>query len=209
MRLRAVILDYGMVLTRPPDPAARGELQRITGLSSERLDALYWTDRHAYDEGKLTGREFWRKLASDAGLDLNEAAIDELNSWDARMWMNVNEAMLEWQLKLKERGLLTAIVSNMGDAVLEAMEREFAWLARFDVLVWSYQLHVAKPDRAIYQYVLEKLGTKPAETLFIDDKRDNVAAAVNLGMKGIVFSNVQELREELIARGFGEDLPRP
>src|ERR1700735_3217917 len=53
--LRAVIFDYGRVLTGPPDPAAYAELMRITGLTADRLDQFYWKDRNAYDEGKLGG----------------------------------------------------------------------------------------------------------------------------------------------------------
>ncbi len=117
--------------------------------------------------------------------------------------------MLAWQLALKQRGLLTAIVSNMGDTVHELMQREFDWLSRFDVLVWSYQLRIAKPDPAIYRYVLEKLGTQPAETLFIDDRPVNVEAAIALGMKGVVFTTVEKLREDLIASRLDSELPLP
>ena len=55
LALRAVIFDYGMVLSGPPDPKAHATLMRITGLPAEKLDPLYWADRHAFDEGKLTG----------------------------------------------------------------------------------------------------------------------------------------------------------
>jgi putative hydrolase of the HAD superfamily len=209
LALRAVVFDYGMVLTGPPDSAAHAELERITGLSADCLDGLYWADRHAYDEGKLTGIEFWRKIGSEAGIDLGESQIEELNRWDARMWTTFNGAMLEWQAALKERGFLTAIVSNMGDAVLEYMLTKFDWLSRFDVLVWSYQLGLAKPDPAIYRYVLEKLGTQPGETLFIDDRQDNVGAAVKLGMKGIVFTCVDRLRADLRASKLDAELPLP
>src|SRR5580698_10096589 len=47
LALRAVIFDYGRVLTGPPDPAAHAALLRITGLSADRFDNLYWTDRQA------------------------------------------------------------------------------------------------------------------------------------------------------------------
>ena len=72
MALRAVVFDYGMVLTGPPDPAAYANLLRITGLTPERLEEFYWADRHAYDEGKLTGLGFWQKIVDDAGLDLTK-----------------------------------------------------------------------------------------------------------------------------------------
>ncbi len=209
LALRAVIFDYGRVLTGPPDPAAYAELLRITGLSADRLDQFYWKDRNAYDEGKLTGIGFWRQIVRDEGLRLSEPAIEELNLWDARMWTRGDPAMLDWQLAIKQRGLLTAIVSNMGDFVHEHMVRELGWLSRFDVLVWSYQLGIAKPDAAIYRYALERLGTQPAETLFIDDKEENVDAAIALGMKGIIFSDVEMLRTDLVKSGLSNELPLP
>jgi len=207
--LRAVIFDYGMVLTGPPDPEAHAALLRITGLPLTRFESLYWADRHAYDEGKLTGLAFWQKLVRDAGLALSAEKVEELNQWDARLWTTENPAMLDWQLELKQRGLLTAILSNMGDNVLENMMREFDWLPRFDVLVWSFQLRMAKPDPAIYLHVLNELGVRPEEALFIDDKLVNIHAAQALGMPAIQFTNVAKLRDDLIAAGLDTVLPLP
>ena len=151
MGLRAVIFDYGMVLTGQPSAEAHDAMVRITGLPRDQFETIYWADRHAYDEGKLTGLQFWQKLARDAKLNLDAAAIDELNRQDARMWTTQNPAMLAWQQQLKQHGIRTAILSNMGDSVLENIEREFDWLPSFDVLVWSYQQNMAKPDPAIYR----------------------------------------------------------
>ncbi len=198
-----------MVLTGPPDAAAHAEMRRITGLDTERFESLYWADRHAYDEGKLTGIGFWQKLVSDARLNLPASAIEELNQWDARMWTTVNPTMLAWQQQLKARGLLTGILSNIGDSVLASLEREFAWLSQFDALVWSYQLGIAKPDPAIYRHLLDELGTAAAETLFIDDRRVNVEAARALGMKSLEFTTVEQLRADLAAQEFAAGLPLP
>lgn len=209
MGLRAVVFDYGMVLTGPQDLAAHETLKRLTGLEHGRFERLYWADRHAYDEGKLTGLEFWQKLLHDAGIADTGGLAEELNLWDARMWTTENPAMLDWQLALKKRGLKTAILSNMGDNVLANMERTFDWLPRFDVLVWSYQLKMAKPDPAIYQYTLRELEVEPGEALFLDDRLVNIEAARAIGMHGIVFTNVERLREDLIAGGLDRELPLP
>jgi putative hydrolase of the HAD superfamily len=209
LALRAVILDYGMVLTGQPNPAAHDAMVHITGLSAEQFEKLYWVDRHAYDEGKLTGYMFWQKFARDANLSLNAADIDELNRQDARMWTTQNPAMVGWQRSLKAAGIRTAILSNMGDTVLDNIKREFKWIDDFDVLVWSYQLHMAKPDPAIYRHALKELGTMPEETLFIDDKLVNIEAAQALGMKAIEFTTVERLRSDLVAAGFDSDLPLP
>jgi len=209
LALRAVIFDYGMVLTGQPDAEAHDAMLRITGLPLERFEALYWADRHAYDEGKLTGIAFWQKIVSDANLNLPQTTIEELNHWDARMWTTQNPAMLAWQQQLRERGLLTAILSNMGDSVLANIKRNFDWLPRFNVLVWSFEHHLAKPDPAIYRLTLDQLGTEPEEALFIDDKQPNVDAARALGLHAIQFSTVECLRQDLIASGLDHDLPLP
>jgi putative hydrolase of the HAD superfamily len=209
LALRAVIFDYGMVLSGPPDPKSHAELMRITGLPAEQLDPLYWVDRHAFDEGKLTGEAYWRDILRQAGLTLSQPAIDELIHWDGRMWMTLNPPMLAWQGALKTRGMLTAILSNIGDTTQQAMERELKWLSRFDVLVWSYQLRMAKPDPAIYRYTLDKLGIQPAEALFIDDRVVNVEAAIELGMSALVFTTVDQLRADLIAQSLDKELPLP
>ena len=209
MALRAVIFDYGMVLTGQPDADAHAAMVAITGLPVDRFEHLYWADRHAYDEGKLTGISFWQKLLADAGLDLGDGAVEKLNRLDARMWTTQNPAMVAWQSKLKASGVRTAILSNMGDSVLESIKREYDWIERFDVLVWSYQLHMAKPDPEIYRYALEKLGTRPEETLFIDDKRINTDAARKLGMTAFEFTTADRLRDDLIAADLPSQIPLP
>ena len=207
--LRAVIFDYGMVLTGPQDPECHSALLHVTGLPLDRFETLYWADRHAYDEGKLTGLDFWQKFVRAAGLQLSPATIDELNHLDARMWTTQNPAMLAWQQQLKQHGLLTAILSNMGDNVLANLQREFLWIHSFDVLIWSFQHLMAKPDPAIYRLVLENLNIQPTEALFLDDKLINIEAAQALGMHAIQFSTVDHLRSDLIAMGYEGQLPLP
>jgi len=209
LALRAVIFDYGMVLTGLPDAEAHDAMVRITGLQPDRFETLYWADRHAYDEGKLSGVTFWQKFARDSGIAVTPEQLAELNRLDARMWTTQNPRMVAWQQRLKARGLHTAILSNMGDTVLESIEREYAWIQNFDVLVWSFQLGMAKPDPAIYRHTLKRLGTRPEETLFIDDKRVNIEAARALGLQAIEFTTAEKLRQELIAAGLDGELPLP
>ncbi len=117
--------------------------------------------------------------------------------------------MVAWQARLKERGLLTAILSNMGDSTHKTLLGTHGWIANFDVHVWSYQLRVAKPDPAIYLHTLEQLAVPAPQALFIDDKDENIAAAQALGMKAIQFSTADQLRADLIACGFDAELPLP
>jgi putative hydrolase of the HAD superfamily len=207
LALRAVVFDYGIVLTGPPDADAWANLLRITGLPQERFEPLYWANRTALDEGKLTGIGYWQKLLREAGLPPDHA--EELSRWDARLWTVQNPVMVDWQLAVKQRGLRTAILSNLSENVLESIERTFDWIHRFDVLVWSFQVGLVKPDPAIYRHILAELGTLPGETLFIDDKLPNVEAARELGIQAIEYSSVERLRADLIAAGLDGVLPLP
>jgi putative hydrolase of the HAD superfamily len=209
LALRAVVFDFGMVLSGMPNEEAHREMMRITGLPYEQFEALYWADRHLYDLGVLNGLTFWQKFVDDAGLSPGPETVEQLCHLDSVHWTTNNPAMLAWQLKLKEHGLRTAILSNMGDSVLANMKREFDWLDRFDLLVWSFELGLVKPDPAIYHYLLEKLGTAPEETLFLDDKLLNVEAARALGIHALEFSTVDRLRADLIAAGLDRELPLP
>jgi putative hydrolase of the HAD superfamily len=207
--LGAVIFDYGMVLTDGQNPREHAELMRLTGLNRDQFEPLYWARRQEYDLGWLTGLDFWRDLLHRAGIASNPALTEKLNLVDARMWTTVNPAMLNWQAAIKQRGLKTAILSNMGDNVLENMRRTFDWLPRFDVLVWSYELHLAKPDPAIYRYTLDKLGLEAGQALFIDDREENTTAANALGMQTLFFSTVERLRQQIVEAGLSGELPLP
>jgi putative hydrolase of the HAD superfamily len=209
LALRAVVFDFGMVLTGLPDAHAHAQLERLTGLSGAELEKYYWVDRHAYDEGKLTGFAFWQRLCAHAGLKRSADEIEELNQWDARMWTTQDPAMVKWHAQLKARGLKTAVLSNMGDSVHASIMRAFPWLKDFDVLVWSYELGYAKPDPRIYLHTLAELGTQAAETLFVDDKAANVEAAQALGIEGLVYSTMEKMKAELVARGLEGELPLP
>ena len=62
MAIRAVIFDYGMVLSQAQEPVALNNLLTITGLDRDTFDSHYWTHRHAYDMGKLNGPGYWKRL---------------------------------------------------------------------------------------------------------------------------------------------------
>ncbi len=71
----------------------------------------------------------------------------------------------------------------------------------FDAVVISSEVGMLKPDPSIFEHMLANLGTKPAETIFIDDSPRNVAGAEAVGMIGITYTDVDQLRADLTVHG--------
>lgn len=209
MAIRAVIFDYGMVLSTAQEPAAHANLLAITGLEREIFEKHYWRYRDAYDMGTLNGLAYWKAIGGDAGLDFTSAEIERLIENDVLMWSALNAQMLAWVTVLHEAGFRIGILSNIGEELLRYMRQEFGWLGQFDHHTWSCELGIAKPDPAIYTYTCEKLDVAPADALFLDDKPENIAAAESIGLNAIQFRNVEQLRKDLAARGLLEELPVP
>jgi putative hydrolase of the HAD superfamily len=208
--MRAIIFDYGEVLCHA-DQDAYQSLLSITGLDILTFESIYWRDRHQYDLGLFDGIGFWQRFSVHAKRTFTPAEIDDLLASDVRMWTSTDPVMLAWVAALQRAGLRTAILSNMVPEVLHAMlhRPDFAWIRGFTQLTWSCDLQIAKPDPAIYTYTCERLGVPLAETLFLDDKIENIRAAEALGLQAIQFTNAVQLREELKARSLLQEFPQP
>jgi putative hydrolase of the HAD superfamily len=202
MDLKAVIFDYGEVLSGPPNPGAHRNLLAIAGVGEEAFEKAYWVHRLDYDADILNGQTYWQTVARDTGTEFSAAQIRELIVQDALMWMDLNPAMLAWIPKIKAAGYRLGILSNMGDEVLGYLRPRFDWLAQFDHLTWSCELGIVKPDPAIYTQTVRKLQVEPGEALFIDNLEKNIAGAEAIGLNAALFQNIEQLQSDLVRRGF-------
>ena len=104
------------------------------------------------------------------------------------------------QISASEEYVL-ATVNNESRALNEYRLARFDLLEDFDAFFSSCYLGLRKPDRKIYQIALDVLQRDPEETVFIDDRAENVAAAASLGIHGIVYEGAARLTEELARLG--------
>ena len=199
--VKAVLFDYGMVLSGPPDPAAWQRIRTITNLDEEPLHREYWAHRHDYDRGTLTGEAFWHKAAAGAGIVLTPQQVAELIDADTDLWSQINQPMLDWAQRLQRAGIRTGILSNIGDAMTTGLTRRHAWLKAFDHHTWSYALKLAKPELEIYRAAAEGLATPPANILFIDDRAENITAAQAAGMQAIQYTDHATFEHDMRERG--------
>ncbi|MBQ4902395.1 MULTISPECIES: HAD family hydrolase [Alistipes] len=90
--------------------------------------------------------------------------------------------------ELKRAGYRLYVLSNMSREFIDCLRR-FPVYALFDGEVVSCEEGTVKPEPRIYEILLGRYGLDPAETLFIDDRPANVAAAEALGIRGFGFDH--------------------
>ncbi len=199
----AVLFDYGMVLSGPPNPLAWARMRDLTDLDEAGLHREYWAHRHPYDRGTHTGQSYWQHVAAGNGTTFNASQIAGLVAADIDLWGDLNVSMVEWAQQLQRASIRTGILSNIGDAMAEGLLARFDWLGAFDHCTWSHSVNLAKPEPEIYRYAADGLATEPAKILFIDDRADNIEAAREFGMQVIHYLSHAHFINEMYARGFG------
>jgi putative hydrolase of the HAD superfamily len=99
--------------------------------------------------------------------------------------------------KLKKQGFKLYFLSNFPIDIFEEIKTGYYFFKYFDGGVISSEVKFSKPDRRIYEILIEKYSLIPEECLFIDDIELNVKAAEATGMKGLFTFGSLEISKEL------------
>lgn len=200
--ISAVILDYGQVLAHAATPEGFGRMAKILNSDLEAFYRLWEVTRDIYDRGDLTAEEYWLKLAGQNNSSLDRTQIDTLRKIELEIWSHLDQSMLGWVGQLRAGGIKTGLLSNMPCDLVTYLRANCRWLENFTFKTFSSEVRLVKPDAAIYERTLHGLGVPASEALFIDDKEVNIKAARALGIHGIQFRSVADLRDNLEASGF-------
>lgn len=99
--------------------------------------------------------------------------------------------------ELKAKGYMVYILSNYGTTPFKYAREHMKFFDEVDGMVISHEVGCIKPEPEIYHILLDRFNLIPGECVFIDDRADNIEAAKNLGMKGIVFDEIGNVTEQL------------
>jgi putative hydrolase of the HAD superfamily len=176
-------------------------MARVFRIDPSSFLPIYIQSRGPYDRGDLLPEEYWHAFASRAGMTLGGGVVEKLRSWDIEMWSRTNAPMILWLENLRSAGVKTAILSNMPSDMVTHVRQNFPWLKHFDHQIFSADVRRIKPEPAIYEYSLKVLKVPASEVLFVDDRDANLEQARAVGIRGILFQSVNQLREELRALG--------
>ncbi len=145
-----------------------------------------WTER---DGGEITNRAFLKSIKDRLSKDEYVLAKKILTGWISVI--NYNQDVIDVINQLKENGKKIFIVSNMPQDYAKAFKR-IKVLKNVDDAIFSSKVHLLKPDKRIFLLAVKKFKINPEESLFIDDREDNVNSAESCGFHGMVFKNNTE-----------------
>ena len=190
MGFRAVVFDIGGVLEFTPPLGTAGKWEDRLGLPPGGLAVRLGSLFAAGSVGTVTEAEIHRRVGELLAVD--EPAVD---AFMAGLWAEYLGS-LNTELAAYFAGLRpvyrTGIISNSFVGAREREEERYGFGRMTDVIVYSHEAGISKPDPRIYHLACDQLGVRPKEMIFLDDVAANVAAARDLGAHGILFTSTAQ-----------------
>lgn len=195
----SVIFDYGGVIGIDSTPSIIESVHKRFGIPQT---ALIRESRKLIIESQIDGItdcDFWKTLS--AKLEIRYS--DRLKStWLDAFERNysVNGKIIQLVRELKNSGNMVCILSNAPNIYDDSpLKRKLD--NEFSLVLYSYQAKVRKPDKKIYEKLLEKLETDISHDVMIDDREENLVVPRKLGMKTILYTEYSYLISELVKFG--------
>lgn len=197
--------DLGNVLLTFSHERACERMALVTGVSSERIASFLLgpSERESFlyqfEQGQLSEDQFYARFCAEMRATPNRA---ELEHAAANMFAPIQQSCSLVQ-RLHASGHRLGVLSNTN-----SIHWRFVTDGRFPVLnevfeqfATSFEAQSMKPDRRIYELAIERAGTAATETFFVDDRPENVAGALAVGMDAVQYVGHEQLLADLADRG--------
>lgn len=103
----------------------------------------------------------------------------------------------EYIKTLKNQGYKLYLLTNITEDSYNYINDLININSIFDGGIYSYQEHIIKPDKRIYNLLIDKYSLKKSETIFFDDKEKNVISAINQGISSYVFKSIEDIKNNI------------
>jgi putative hydrolase of the HAD superfamily len=201
--IKAVAFDYGGVISLSQDEKAMKDLADLAGIDAALMRRIYWDNRAIYDQGLVSGQEYFKNILADVGVFADPDLIEKLITRDLASWSIINPETEKLMRDLKAAGFKTAVLSNMIHEFVDRVKDTLPVLSIPDVGIYSCNVDAVKPEEKIYRILLSELGCNAEELVFFDDMVVNVEAAAKLGIQAFYWKDPENARKELEILGIG------
>ena len=192
MAIRAVVFDVGGVLETTPDTGMTEKweerLHLKPGELDERLRSAGW-DRDG-TLGKRSEEELQKSLGEITGMDQTQVDAFMHDLWEEYLG-ELNVELAAYFSSLRPR-YQTALLCNSFVGARSREQERYHFDEMTDLIIYSHEEGIAKPERRIFELTCERLGVQPEEIIFLDDFEPNVAAAREFGIRAILFRETSQ-----------------
>lgn len=183
--IKAVIFDMGGVFIRTRDNHARQELAEQYGKTVEELSQILFLSPLSIkaEVGLLTREELFPQLMPLIGAPVEKTFefVEKFFSGDEE-----DKELVAYARSLRPHYKL-GLLSNAFPGTRAWMQERHTFLSVFDVSYFSAEVGLRKPDPRFFQLILDDLGVKAGEALFVDDFEENIIGAQEMGIRTVWF----------------------
>ena len=201
MSIKAVVFDYGQVISFPQDPRVIDELAGLCGVDRTKFEPLLWSLRIEYDRGTISSREYYKEILTHLDVYPDANKIDQLIEMDLASWKNINQETVALMEEIKKAGYILGILSNMPNDFLIWARKNIPVFSLPHIGLYSCEVNLIKPEKAIYRKLISLSGTESGELVFFDDNMENVNSAKAMGIEAILWESCESARRRLISMG--------
>lgn len=192
--IKALFFDSGNVLVKEGFEAAVLEYERRHDIPKGQLyasahDRSYW---RRYTLGEISEQGYFEQMQKDFGQPVEIAELRTL------IFNNFipNQGLFDYLSGLKSHYKL-GIISNNPKEWFDHFWQIYQWENIFSVRAVSSYIHVRKPDPKIFEYALQQGQVSGKESAYVDDRADRVYGAEGLGMKIVIYKNLDQLKLDI------------
>lgn len=195
--MKNVVFDLGRVVFAQDPAKSTAEFKQFFSYVSLTPMPQFWTD---YDMGVLSFDQVAEELAAYRGVEPKFAREMITIAIGKQETIRPTEKLID---ELKAAGYKLYVLSNMSREFIDFLRKQKVY-ENFDGDVVSCEVGIVKPMPEIYDLLLERFNLDPAETIFIDDRKENVDAAAAKGIATFHFDrndyegSCERLREILL-----------
>jgi epoxide hydrolase-like predicted phosphatase len=195
MAIRAVVFDIGGVLEINPPTGWVEKWEARLHLKAGELDERLMDVSRAGSLGTISEEEVEKRIGEILHFVQNDRGQGQVQALMADLWEEylgtLNVELATYFSSLRPR-YQTAIISNSFVGARSREQERYHFDEMTDVIIYSHEVGIAKPERRIYELACERLGVQPGEMIFLDDVKRCVAAAHDCGIHAILFQNTAQ-----------------
>lgn len=189
--IKSLLIDYAGVLTPTKDNYRFVEqFHEEYHIPSKRLMELSYRNWPQSATDKMKSQLYWEKLAELIGTDPKRLRKNIMDTYP------LDKKLINYLERMTKQYTLVLVSNQIRDWLEEVIDKNDL-NAIFDYTANSYEVGVRKPNHKIFNYALNLIGSKPKETVFVDDMAKNIEAAQELGIHTINYSDFASFERDL------------